>query len=453
MTEPTARPSGPGSAALPPGPGPEHLSGTELRAWLARPVDAASLHVFRRLFGLLMLASVIRFAVRGWIADIYVDPAVHFPFWGLDWLRPWPGVGMYIHFAALGAAALALALARSPRLPALVFFALFTWVELLEQTAYLNHYYLVSLLALLLALLPPSDRAHAPRWTLVALRLQVGLVYVFAGLAKLRGDWLLAAQPLRTWLKGHADFPLLGPLFARPETAHVMSWAGAAFDLTAPFLLLHPRTRPFAFAAVVLFHALTGLLFPIGMFPWIMACSALLLFPPDWPRRLARTLGRPAPVPPVSPVAPLSRLGLAGLAAYFAVQLTLPLRHHIYPGDVGWTEEGFRYAWHVMLVEKTGMVTYRVVDPASGRTFIVHPEDTLTPQQAKQMAISPDLILQHAHRIAGEFAARGLPDVAVYADAFVAYNGRPGARLIDGSADLAHARDTLAPKPWILPVP
>ncbi len=426
---------------------------TDLRAWLSRPVDAASLHAFRRLFALLMFISVIRFAARGWIAAVYIDPQIHLPFWGLEFLRPWPGPGMYLEFAALALAALALAVARSPRAPALVFFLLFTHVELLEQTAYLNHCYLVSLLALLLAFTPASDRTLAPRWTLWSLRLQVGLVYVFAGLAKLRGDWLIDAQPLRTWLAGHADFPILGPLLARPEAAHVMSWAGAAFDLTAPFLLLHPRTRPFAFLAVVAFHALTGLLFPIGMFPWIMACSALLFFPPSWPRQLARLLGVPAPVPSDSPPPRLPRLGLAALAVHFAVQLTLPLRHHLYPGDVGWTEEGFRYAWHVMLVEKTGMVTFRVRDPASGRTFVVHPEDALTPQQAKQVAIAPDLILQLAHHVARDFAARGLPGVAVHADAFVAYNGRPSARLVDPDVDLARERDTLAPRRWILPMP
>jgi vitamin K-dependent gamma-carboxylase len=427
---------------------------TDLRAWLSRPVDAASLHAFRRLFGLLMLASVIRFAARGWIAELYIDPGVHFPFWGLEAVRPWPGPGMYIHFALLGLAAVALTVARRPRLPALAFLVLFTYVELLDQAAYLNHYYLVSLLVLLLACVPPADHKAAPRWTLWALRLQVGLVYVFAGLAKLRSDWLVHAQPLRTWLAGHGDFPVLGPLFARPETAYAMSWAGAAFDLTAPFLLLHPRTRPFAFLALAGFHALTGALFPIGMFPWVMVCSALLFFPPEWPRRLARALGRPAPVPADSPSPTLlSRLGLAALAAHFTVQLALPLRHHLYPGDVGWTEEGFRYAWHVMLVEKTGMVTYRVHDPVRGRTFIVHPEDTLTVQQAKQMAIAPDMILQHAHRLAAEFAARGVRDVQVFADAWVAYNGRPSARLIDPTVDLARERDTLAHKPWILPVP
>lgn len=443
-----------------------------LRLALARPVDAASLIAFRALFGGLLVLSVIRFAAKGWIASIYVEPAYHFPYWGLAWLRPWPGPGMYLEFLALGLAALCLALGLHHRLAALACLLLFTHIELLDKAAYLNHYYFVSVVLALLLCMPlgraADTRATAPAWALYALRLQVGLVYFFAGVAKLRGDWLLRAQPLTTWLAPHSDFPVLGPLFARPETAHVMSWAGAVFDLTVPFLLLHRRSRPFAYVAVLGFHALTGALFPIGMFPWIMGCAALVFFPPDWPRRplraLRRALGRPvptdissvptdiSPVPADSP-APLGRLALGALAAHFGLQLLLPLRHHLYGGDHGWHEQGFRFAWHVMLVEKTGVVTYRVRDPASGRIFLVHPEDALTAQQAKQMAFQPDMILDYAHHLADQFAARGLPGVEVRADAFVAYNGRPSARLIDPDVDLARERDGLAPKRWILPVP
>jgi hypothetical protein len=423
-----------------------------LRRRLSRPVDAASLRAFRAVFGLLLLVGTVRFAARGWIADMYIDPPYHFPYWGFGWVRAWPGDGMYLHFLALALAALALTLGLRPRLAALLAFLLFTHVELIDRAAYLNHYYLVSVVLLLLVFVP-THRPRAPAWALIAIRLQVGLVYVFAGVAKLRADWLLDAQPLRLWLGAHREFPLLGPLFARPEVAHLMSWAGAAFDLSAPFLLLHPRTRPFAYAVVLGFHVLTGALFPIGMFPWIMAGSALIFFPPDWPRRLAARLGL-RPRPPAGPdPALLGRLGLAALALHFAVQLLLPLRRHLYPGDVGWTEQGLRFAWHVMLVEKTGVVTYRVRDPASGRVWLVHPEDALTVQQAKQMAFQPDMILDYAHHLAADFAARGVPGVEVRADAFVAYNGRPSARLIDPAVDLAREHDDLAPKPWILPAP
>lgn len=431
-----------------------------LRRALARPVDGASLAAFRILFAALLVIGTLRFAARGWIAGIYIDPAYHFPYWGFAWVRPWPGVGMYLHFAALALAAATLALGLRPRLAALVCFVLFTHAELIDKAAYLNHYYLVSVVLLLLVFLPTRADRPAPAWALYAVRLQIGLVYGFAGLAKLRGDWLLRAQPLKTWLAAHADFPLLGPLFARPEVAAVMSWAGAAFDLSIPFLILHPRTRIPALVALLGFHALTGALFPIGMFPWLMSAAALIFLPPDWPRRLLRALGRPVrqPVPgasqPVpSDIRPISRPALLALTLHFSVQLALPLRHHLYPGDHGWSEEGWRFAWHVMLVEKAGTVSYRVRDPQTDRVFIVHPEDELTAQQAAQMAIAPDMILDYAHHLAAQFAARGVADVEVFADAFVAYNGRPGARLIDPTVDLAHQRDGLAPKPWILPAP
>lgn len=425
---------------------------TDLRRWLTRPLPGASLAAFRGLLGLLLTIGTIRFAARGWIDAMYVAPDFHFHYWGFAWVQPWPGVGMYLHFAALGLASLWLASGRRPRLAALVCFVLFTYVELLDKAAYLNHYYLVSVVLLLLVALPHGR--SIPAWALYAVRLQVGLVYVFAGVAKLRGDWLLRGQPLKTWLGAHGDFPLLGPLFLRPETALVMSWAGAAFDLCVPFLLLARRTRPWALAALLGFHALTGALFPLGMFPWLMSAAALILLPPEWPRRLARALGRPVPedISPVPPDSP-PRWLIAALGLHFTAQLLLPLRHHLYPGDHAWTEEGFRYAWHVMLVEKAGLVTYRVRDPASGREFRVHPEDALTAQQAKQMAIAPDMIAEYARHLAAEFAAQGLPGVEVRADAFVAYNGRPGARLIDPDVDLARTDDGLTPRPWILPAP
>jgi hypothetical protein len=63
------------------------------------------------------------------------------------------------------------------------------------------------------------------------------------------------------------------------------------------------------------------------------------------------------------------------------------------------------------------------------------------------------MILDYAHHLAAQFAARGMPEVEVFADAFVAYNGRASARLIDPAVDLARERDGLRPRPWILPAP
>ncbi len=136
---------------------------------------------------------------------------------------------------------------------------------------------------------------------------------------------------------------------------------------------------------------------------------------------------------------------------HLAVQLALPQRRLLYPGDALWTEQGFRLAWHVMLVEKTGDVTFRVVEPSTGRRWTVHPEEFLTPLQARMMAPVPDMIAQAAEMVRDDFARRGHPDVAVYADAFVSINGRPSRRIVDPGVDLGREGDSLGPKPWILP--
>lgn len=292
----------------------------------------------------------------------------------------------------------------------------------------------------------------APRWCLLTVRAQVGLVYFFAGIAKLRGDWLWHARPLSIWLASHGDMPVIGSLLAEPWVAYAASWFGAIFDLTIVGWLLATRTRAIAFATVVVFHVATAALFHLGMFPWIMIGNALIFFPAAWPRRWLAGLPPPEAGPPDDwtrtrrPRRQALGLGLLGL--HF--QVLMPLRHHLYPGDVCWTEEGFRYAWHVMLVEKAGRVLYHVTDPATGRDWLVYPREYLTPLQEKQMSFQPDMILALAHHIARDFAGRGHPGVEVRAEAYVSLNGRPSQLLLDPTVDLAAVADDLLPQPWIV---
>ena len=430
-----------------------------------RPVDSAALTAFRIVFGMLGLLTVVRFFANDWISLLYIAPAYHFPYLDFAWIQPWPGWGMYAHFAALGLLSIAIAAGYRYRLCSGLFCIGFTYVELLDRATYLNHYYLMSLAALLLALLP-TGRALVPQWAIWALRAQLGIVYAFAGIAKLNPDWLLHALPLRIWLYQHGDLPLVGSLLQEAWAAYAMSWGGALFDLAVAPALLWRRARPFAYAVLVVFHLLTWLLFPrLGIFPWLMIGGALIFFAPDWPRRLwaaaVRRAARPgqgadAVASAARPLLPAARhraypVIIAALTLFAVIQLAMPLRHYAYPGNVRWNEEGYRFAWRVMLTEKTGFVQYRVRDPASGQTWLVSPDAYLTPLQTERMAIQPDLILTAAHIIAADFAASGINDVAVTADAFVAFNGRPNARLIDPNANLAAIKPGLAPKWWVLP--
>jgi vitamin K-dependent gamma-carboxylase len=443
----------------------EPMSPSRLRAALFAPVDPASLIVFRIGFGLLMLGATVRFVAHGWVREHFLEPTFFFSYWGLGWIRPGPAWAMYGLYAAMGLAAACVALGLCYRLAAALFLVTFTWAHFIDKTHWLNHYWLVTLLALLMVALPlgragsldarlwPARRLHAfPAWVLWLLRFQVGVVYFFGGVAKLSHDWLVHGQPLTIWLGAHGDFPLVGALLVRKWFAYGMSWAGALFDLSVVFLLLCRRTRPYAYAAAVAFHVLTSMLFQLGMFPWIMLFGALLFFDPAWPRRL---LWRWLPPPPERTAGDgrRERAVVLALAAWALVQVLLPVRHHLYPGPLGWREEGFRFAWNVMLVEKNGSVDFVVSEPSSGKRWVIAPEQYLTRYQAKMMATQPDMILQLARHIAADLQARGARDVEVRADAHVSWNGRPAAVFIDPHTDLAQERDTLAPKRWIAPAP
>ena len=441
---------------------------TRIRTAAERPVDVAALAGFRIVFGAVMFVGIVRFLAAGWIEPVYGEPRFFFKYPGFAWVEPWPVWGMYVHYAVLAVLALAIAVGAFYRIAIVLFLAGFAWTQLLDVTNYLNHHYLVVLLAFLLAFLPAHAawsvdarrdpavrRATVPAWMLWLLRFQVGVVYVFAGLAKAKPDWLLHAQPLDLWLAARTEAPLVGGFLDEPAVAYALSWAGFLFDTTIVVWLSWRRTRLVAYAILVVFHAITGYLFNIGMFPFIMTASALVFFAPSWPRRVLAAIGVDPGAAPgsVDPAAPSRRrrVWAAAVIAYVALQVLLPLRHLVYPGDVLWNEDGMRFAWHVLVREKHGSVTFIARFP-DGRRLEIPPHDYLTWRQEREMAGQPDLILQLAHRIGADLRAAGHPGVAVHADTMVSLNGRRPIRMIDPEVDLLRVRD-LGPRDWVLPGP
>lgn len=429
---------------------------------LSRPLDAAAIAVFRGLFGLIVAISAARFLVYGWVAELFVRPRFRFSYFGFGWLpEPSPDV-IYGLFGALVVLGLLVAVGLFYRWAIAALFVVFSYVQLLDVTNYLNHYYLVSLLAALLCVIPahafwsldarraPSvARSTLPAWCMYLLRFQVATVYLFAGLAKLNPDWLLHAQPLNIWLSARIDFPVIGALFAERWVAYAASWFGFLFDTFIVIFLLSRKTRPYAYGVVLSFHAMTFALFPIGMFPVIMTVAALVFFDPSWPRKLLPRA--PPPLRPAPP-RPLSRAALALFAVYALVQTALPLRAYLYGGNVSWHEQGMRFSWRVMTREKNGSVTF-IVHDGQGRERHVSPRRYLNHLQEREMSVQPDLIVQLAHRIARDFEAELGEMVTVRADAFVSLNGRQMQRFIDPSIDLASVEDGVALATYVLPEP
>ncbi len=439
-----------------------------MQGYFQRSTSAAPLAVFRLAFGLMLFASIVRFWSKGWISELYIQPKFFFSFYGFEFIKPL-GTYTYVLFAVCGVSALLVAIGLFYRVASTTLFLSFTYIELIDKSTYLNHYYFTSMVCLLLIFLP----AHAffsvdayrrkallsdqiPAWCLDSLKLFVALLYVFAGIAKLNSDWLLQAMPLRIWLPARNDLSVIGFLFNYRWIPYVFSWFGCLYDLSIPFLLWNRRTRPLAYVAVVIFHGLTALLFPIGMFPYIMIVTALIFFSADFHQAMIRRIGSwlSLPVNFLRPYRayrwqPATKRGvLWAFALFFVVQLLLPFRYLLYPGELFWTEQGYRFSWRVMLMEKAGYAQFTVKDEL-GKQTIVNNTEFLTPLQEKMMATQPDMLLQYAHLLRDYYAQHGFQSPKVYVDSYVALNGRLGKPLVDPATNLAQERESLTPKPWI----
>src|ERR1700741_1659593 len=110
-------------------------------SWLKQPVNIAPLVMFRIAFGLLMIVSISRFIVKGWVEQMYILPKFFFPYFGFEWVQPLPGNMMYLVFGILPLASVGIMLGLFYSLSTISFFILFTYVELIDKTNYLNHYY------------------------------------------------------------------------------------------------------------------------------------------------------------------------------------------------------------------------------------------------------------------------------------------------------------------------
>lgn len=455
---------------------------SEVTNYINQQTKAAPLAVFRILFGLMMLVSVVRFWANGWIDKLYIEPTFFFSYYGFEWIKPL-GNYTYLLFIICGVSAICISIGYRYTLSMIAFFFSFTYIELMDKTTYLNHYYFISVLSFLMIFLPASayfsvdarikgSTQLVPKWTIDAIKLLLFIVYFYAGLAKLNSDWLMEAMPLKIWLPSKYDLPILGNLLQKEWIIYLFAWSGALYDLSIPFFLFWKRSRPLAFVLVVVFHVLTRILFPIGMFPFIMIVSALIFFDAGFQeslisniRNVISTIGRNLSTKEGSIVkrslaslemtearkrSRTSQWKIAVISTFFIIQILLPWRYLLYSDELFWTEEGYRFSWRVMLMEKAGYANFKIVNSQTRDKFYVNNADFLTSFQEKQMATQPDFILAYAHFLANKYQKLD-QEVEVYVESYVALNGRKSKPFIDRRVNLAAENESFKKKQWILP--
>lgn len=438
--------------------------------------DSAPLAVFRIFFGILMSISIIRFWLNGWIKTLYIDPEFHFTYYGFGWITDF-GEYTYILFIICGLSSLMISLGYKYRVSIIIFFLSFTYIELIDKTTYLNHYYFVSSISFLMCFLPlncyysldsyfsKKSYKKVNKWTVDSIKYMLCIVYFYAGIAKINSEWLLKAMPLSIWLPSKYDIPLIGQNLMQEQWVHYfMSWGGMFYDLLIPFLLIYKRTRILAFALVVFFHLFTKILFPIGMFPYIMIVASLIFFDSKIHQNILNKISDIInyitnlfsyklikTVKLISTPIKIKQYDLTIVIIFFIFQLLLPLRYSMYPGELFWNEEGYRFSWRVMLIEKRGYSNFKIVDSITKKYFYVQNEDFLTSYQEKQMSFQPDFILQYAHYLGDHFKSQGHKNLQVFVDSHVALNGRSSSKFINSEVDLYKQKESFNHKTWILP--
>lgn len=432
---------------------------------LCAPVDIAGLIFFRMAFGIVLLVEMLRFLAFDWVNTTFAAARFHFTYYGFEWVRPLPGVGMTALFVALAILAVMITVGCCYRWAVGLFWLGFTYVFLLEKAVYLNHFYLVCLVSFLLIFLPaqrcwswdawrtPQLRSDwMPTWALWLLRLQIAIPYVYGGIAKLDSDWL-QGQPLQWWMSRMSHVRAVVPAFGEPWLALVFSYGGLLLDLFVVPLLLWRRTRMFAFLAAVGFHLCNALMFEIGIFPWFMICATTVFFPSDWPRRLLRwPLADEQQRPAAALALPGGVVSAALLTIVLGLQLALPFRHLLYPGPADWTEEGSRFAWRMMLNDKAATLQIVAVHAATGKQTAVDPRLFLDERQIKKMSHDPEMLREFAEFLDHGFEQQGQGRYEVHAIVLCSLNGRRPQLLVDPRVDLASQPRTLSPAPWIVPL-
>jgi len=448
--------------------------------FLHQKVSIAPLIIFRIIFGALLLFGALRFVSKGWVEQLYILPNYHFGYLGFEWVEKLPGNWMYLPFVLMILSSIFIIIGYYYRISATLFFLSFTYVELIDKSYYLNHYYFVSLMCFIMIWLPANryfsldatrnktiEVSHIPQWTIRIIQFQLGVVYLFAGLAKINPDWLIEGQPLGTWLQAHHNIPIIGTFLQEKWMAVSFSWAGCIYDLLIVFFLLAAKTRKFAYFVVVVFHLITWLLFPIGVFPWVMIFSTLIFFSPQFHEKLLNRIQQLFKKNKQFIYSPSSetnflpkRLVNSVLAVFILFQVLIPFRYALYPGNLYWTEEGYRFSWRVMLMHKEGHAVFYMKDIKTGRESEINNAKFLTRTQEDQMATQPDMILQYAQILKeyynGQLLHYGdqqflIENPSIHADIYVSLNNRLSQKFVDKRHDLTSFEYNLKHRTWLEP--
>ena len=419
--------------------------------------------MFRILFGALMIWQALHYLANGRYIKYFVEPSFHFTYEFFHFVSPVSQNFLFGVLILMLLAAGGIMLGLFYRLSVFLFLLTFSYVFLLDRAFYNNHYYAIILLSFLLLVgngqrWGSLDQRRRPKpevipyWNLFLLKAQIFIIYFYGGLAKLNGDWF-RGEPMRSWLRDVSHLPVVGPLFLTDWAPYFFSWGGLAFDLSIGIFLWWRKTRYAAFLVILFFNLTNSVIFNIGVFPFLMIAAATLFDDPDWPRKLFKAKKPPPNLNAHSASDFANGSVVAFVAAYLLIQILIPFRHWLYPGDANWTEEGHYFSWHMKLRDKKGKLKIYVTDPKNQSTIEYDAHQDLNRLQGGKMVQRPQFIYQYVQYLKEKMIKQGIEHPIIRVDAWVSLNGRPYQRIIAPEVNLAEAPTGLfSHDDWIVPL-
>lgn len=431
-----------------------------------QPIDNSPLILFRIFFGFLFACESFGAIATGWVRTNLVDVQLTFSHIHMDFLQVLVGPQMYIYFAVMGCASLAVMLGWRYRWSMILLTILWAGAYFIQKTSYNNHYYMLLVICFYMCFLPASsyasldERSHRvtrsltmPRYFSWIFIFQVSVLYFYGTVAKFYPDWLDGTFTRLMYEGAYVSDTIKEVLTTKWFTISI-AYLGVLFDGLIVPMLLWKRTRTLGVVAALVFHLFNSATLHIGIFPYFALSFSVFFYEPEKIRRL---FFKRKPCVSTDVLVERIRYGLTKgqlyvIAVFMFIQLVLPLRMYYIEGDTLWTEEAHRLSWRMMLRSRGGYTDFIVENKQTGGRSYYPLSDVLTPKQAARLT-SPDMIWQMAQYIKKEYADKG-EDVSVFADSFVSINNRPYHRFVDNTVDLGAVKwDYFWHSDWILDKP
>lgn len=426
----------------------------EINAKLSEHIDFTIFYALRVFFGIVASLNQLLVLKHNNQFDYCFKPyEVYFNFF--DMVRPLPIQLMKVLVIVSAINGIGIAFGFLYRLNSIMYFLLSVYFLLSSEIYYQNHYYLIILISFLFCFIPLNSnrsidvkifpkikKETLPLGYLWIFKAQIIIVFLFGAIAKISPDWL-KGYPMRIWLETFPTMVFFGDLRSSKYFAYTLSYGGLLFDLLIVPGLLYKKTRKISLILLAGFNVLNYNMFNIGVFPFLAFGITTMLFT-DWNTKKIINKNDKRTTSP----------SWHFFWAYIIIQILVPMRGFLYPGNPSWTGKGSLFSWRMRLNEMNSDLSFVVILPENNQRIEIGPQSAhpyLTKIQYNYLIIEPALVLKTAKHIANDFYKKTGKYPKVYVTGLAQRNGRQPRPLVDSSVDLAQENYRFFTSyPWIV---